>query len=150
LGLNKTDPVRSRNMAAIKSKNTKPEVAVRSGLHAMGYRYYLHRRSLPGSPDLVFPRRRAVIFVNGCFWHRHNCHLFRWPKTRKKFWFEKIEGNACNDKRNFASLRKDGWRILVIWECALKGKTRFPEEQVILKAADWLEGKCQFEVIQGR
>jgi DNA mismatch endonuclease, patch repair protein len=141
--------IRSRMMQAIRSKDTKPELAIRSGLHALGYRFRLHRRSLPGTPDLVFPSRRAVVFVHGCFWHRHQCHLFKWPKARQGFWRKKIMTNARNDARHLEALREDGWRILVIWECALKGKTRLPDGAPVLRAARWLEGKRAFQEILG-
>lgn len=136
-------------MKAIRGKDTQPELAIRSGLHALGYRFQLHRRSLPGTPDLVFPGRRAVIFVHGCFWHRHDCHLFKWPKTRPEFWRNKITTNTLNDVRHLDALREDGWRVLVIWECALKGKTKLPESEPVIRAANWLEGSGQFGEIQG-
>jgi len=136
-------------MQAIRGKDTQPELAIRSGLHALGYRFRVHRRSLPGTPDLVFPGRRAVIFVNGCFWHRHDCHLFKWPKTRREFWRKKITTNARNDAKHLGALHEDGWRVLVIWECALKGKTRLPEGEPVVRAARWLEGKHRFREIWG-
>ena len=110
-------------MAAIKGSHTKPELAVRKALHALGLRYRLHARELPGKPDLVFPRYNAVVFVNGCFWHQHDCHLFKWPGTREHFWREKIGRNVANDQRAIEELERKGWRIATIWECALKGKT---------------------------
>ena len=136
-------------MQAIRGKDTKPELTIRSGLHALGYRFRLHKRSLPGSPDLVFPGRRAAIFVHGCFWHQHECHLFKWPKTRRQFWHQKITNNAINDAKHISALREDGWRVLVIWECALKGKGRLPAGEPVVRAANWLESKRQFEEIQG-
>ncbi len=136
-------------MQAIRGKDTKPELTIRSGLHALGYRFRLHKRSLPGSPDLVFPGRRATIFVHGCFWHQHECHLFKWPKTRRQFWHQKITHNAINDAKHISALREDGWRVLVIWECALKGKGRLPAGEPVVRAANWLESKRQFEEIQG-
>jgi len=136
-------------MQAIRGKDTRPELTIRSGLHALGYRFRLHRRSLPGTPDLVFPGRRTVIFVHGCFWHRHHCHLFKWPGTRREFWRKKIMTNARNDAGHLEALRRDGWRVLVIWECALKGKTRLPDGEPALRAARWLEGNRRFLEIQG-
>jgi DNA mismatch endonuclease (patch repair protein) len=113
--------VRSRMMAGIGPANTKPEMLLRRGLHALGWRYRLHDRRLPGRPDLVFPGRRAVIFVNGCFWHGHDCHLFRWPQSRAEFWLEKISGNIRRDRRTREELLAGGWRIAEVWECTLKG-----------------------------
>lgn len=140
---------RSEMMAGITGKNTKPELIVRKGLHAMGFRYRLHARNLPGKPDLVFPRYKAVIFVNGCFWHGHGCHLFKWPSTRKEFWREKITGTMERDKRKQAALLGEGWRTLVIWECALKGKSRLPADTVVSAAADWLESDSMSSSITG-
>ena len=108
-------------MAAIKSKNTKPEIAVRKMLHALGYRFRLHRKDLPGSPDIVLPKYKTVIFVHGCFWHRHeNCKFASTPKTRKEFWENKFNENMKRDKNNFKELKKLNWNLLVIWECETK------------------------------
>jgi len=109
-------------MAGIGQSDTKPEMLLRRGLHAMGYRYRLHVRGLPGRPDLVFSARRAVIFVNGCFWHGHDCHLFRWPGTRIDFWREKISSNVRRDRAVRAKLRETGWRVCEVWECQLREK----------------------------
>ena len=136
-------------MAGITGKNTKPEIIVRKGLHAMGFRYRLHARNLPGKPDLVFPRYKAVIFVNGCFWHGHGCHLFKWPSTREEFWKEKITGTMERDSRKLAALQCEGWRTLVIWECALKGRTRLPVETVIGSAAQWLSSGTSYLELTG-
>ena len=112
---------RSRNMSAIKSKNTKPEIAVRKLLHSMGYRFRLHRKDLPGSPDIVLPKYKTVIFVHGCFWHRHNnCKYATTPKTRKEFWENKFEENVKRDNLNQANLTLKGWKIIILWECQLK------------------------------
>jgi len=111
---------RSERMGRVRSKNTRPEMVLRRLVHNMGYRYRLHVRTLPGSPDLVFPRRLAVIFMHGCFWHRHGrCPLTRLPKSRVAFWREKLEGNRMRDQRNQRRLRQLGWRVMVIWECQL-------------------------------
>ena len=130
--------VRSRMMAGIKGKNTKPELLLRSELHRRGFRFRLHRRDLPGRPDLVFPKRDAVIFVHGCFWHGHDCHLFRLPKSRTEFWGKKIAGNATRDRHQMNALYKAGWRVGVVWECALKGRTRLPLDEVMDQCAGWL------------
>jgi DNA mismatch endonuclease (patch repair protein) len=130
--------VRSRMMAGIRGKNTKPEMTIRRGLHAKGFRYILHDKRLPGKPDLVFPKHRAVIFVHGCFWHGHDCHLFKWPKTRKDFWRTKIARNREVDARSARLLKVSGWRRGVVWECALKGRTRLPAGDVIARCGEWL------------
>jgi DNA mismatch endonuclease (patch repair protein) len=113
---------RSLRMALIRSKHTKPELVVRKLIHSMGYRYRLHGGKLPGRPDLVFPSRRAVIFVHGCFFHRHldpKCRLARLPKSRLDFWLPKLEGNRVRDERNVRALIELGWRPLIVWECEL-------------------------------
>jgi DNA mismatch endonuclease (patch repair protein) len=112
---------RSWNMSRIRSKNTKPEIMVRSILHRLGYRFSLHRK-LPGRPDIVLPKYRAVIFVHGCFWHRHKgCRDASKPGTRPEFWQKKFSDNTSRDKRNCAELRKLGWEVIVIWECEALG-----------------------------
>ena len=116
--------VRSRMMAGIRGKNTKPELILRSGLHRAGFRFKLHDKSLPGKPDLVFPKYHAVIFAHGCFWHFHDCHMFKWPKSREQFWRSKIMRNRDTDLRTLQMLDATGWRSGVIWECALKGRAR--------------------------
>ena len=112
---------RSYNMSRIKGKNTKPEMLVRTFLHAKGYRYKLHDKKLPGKPDIVLPKYRTVIFVHGCFWHGHaNCKYFVVPKTRTQWWTDKINGNKANDEKAVKALKKDGWKIIKVWECDLK------------------------------
>jgi DNA mismatch endonuclease (patch repair protein) len=112
---------RSRNMAAIRSANTKPEVRVRSALHAQGLRFRLHRKDLPGKPDIVLPKFRTAIFVHGCFWHCHSCKYGSVvPATRPEFWAAKRGGNVARDRKNRAALRKLGWRVLVVWECDVR------------------------------
>lgn len=123
--------VRSRMMAGIRGVNTRPEMLLRKGLHALGWRYRLHGRGIPGKPDLVFPARRALIFANGCFWHGHDCHLFKWPKSRPGFWREKIAGNIARDQRTRAELQAAGWRVAEVWECILKGRERRPLAEVL-------------------
>lgn len=134
-------------MAGIGPANTKPELLLRRGLHALGYRYRLHDRRLPGKPDLVFPGRRAVIFVNGCFWHGHDCHLFRWPSTRSEFWQAKISGNVARDSRVRALLSAAGWRIADVWECTLKGRERLPLDEVLGRCVAFLEGDDRYTSI---
>lgn len=111
---------RSRMMSGIKGKNTKPEMIVRRALHKAGYRYRLHVKDLPGKPDIVLPRYKAVIFVHGCFWHHHDCKHFKWPKTRGAFWREKIDGNVERDQKAYEELRTMGWRVLLFWECDIR------------------------------
>jgi DNA mismatch endonuclease (patch repair protein) len=110
-------------MARIGGKNTAPEMAVRRLLHSLGYRYRLHRRDLPGTPDIVFPSRRKVIFVNGCFWHSHGCRIGQPPKTRTAFWGPKLERTRLRDRENNANLRRMGWKRLTVWQCQI-GKSQ--------------------------
>lgn len=112
-------------MSHIKSKNTKPEVLVRRFLFANGYRFRLYRKDLPGKPDIVLPKYKTVIFINGCFWHGHSgCKYATIPETNREFWSNKIFGNVERDKVTFSSLEKMGWRVIVIWQCELKPKTK--------------------------
>lgn len=112
---------RSWVMSRIKSRHTRPEMIVRSLLHRMGYRFRLHKKTLPGKPDIILPKYKAVIFVNGCFWHRHDCKSGdRLPKTRVEYWRAKLEGNRERDRINMDALRAQGWKVLVVWECMLK------------------------------
>lgn len=114
---------RSINMSKVKSKNTKPEKIVRSLLHSLGYRFRLHRKTLPGTPDIVLPKYKAVIFVNGCFWHGHDgCKRATIPDTNKEFWERKISANKARDQKNIFDMEKLGYRCLVIWQCELKDK----------------------------
>jgi DNA mismatch endonuclease (patch repair protein) len=117
---------RSFNMSKIKGKNTKPEMIVRQWLWQNGYGYRLHRKDLPGKPDIVFAGRRKVIFVNGCFWHKHNCKYFKWPKSNTEFWRQKIEANVHRDIDNYFSLNTTGWDYMVVWECEIKEKKLEP------------------------
>ncbi|MER9216173.1 very short patch repair endonuclease [Mesorhizobium sp. M0663] len=142
--------VRSRMMAGIRGTNTKPELTLRRGLHALGFRFRLHDRKLPGRPDIVLPRYRAVIFAHGCFWHGHNCHLFRMPSTRPEFWEAKIVRNREVDARAFDALAKLGWRQGIVWECALKGRIRLPLEDIIGECAAWLMSDSPRLEIRGR
>ena len=120
-----TPAQRSERMSRIRSQNTKPEMLVRRFLHARGFRFRLHARDLPGRPDLVLPKYRAVVFVEGCFWHGHSCQKGRVPGTNSDFWQAKVAANQARDKRNQRALRRDGWRVIRVWECQLaKSKTR--------------------------
>lgn len=142
--------VRSLMMAGIKGRDTLPEYQVRRGLFGRGFRYRLHVRNLPGRPDLAFRKHRAVIFVNGCFWHVHGCHLFKWPSTNVDFWRTKLRRNRQLDRKNLRLLRDAGWRVLIIWECALKGTGKLSAADVITCASSWLRTGTPFRQIRGR
>jgi len=132
-----TTPQRSRMMSSIRGKNTRPERILRSLLFARGFRYRLHVRGLPGSPDLVFPKRRAVVFVHGCFWHRHEgCRYTTTPRTNEEFWQRKFLGNVDRDRRHVETLRSLGWRVATVWECALKQSV----EDTARLVEEWLHG----------
>jgi DNA mismatch endonuclease (patch repair protein) len=133
-----TSEQRRLNMSRIHGKDTKPEMLLRRGLHARGFRFRLHRRDLPGCSDLVFPCFRAVIFVNGCFWHGHDCSMFKLPSTRTEFWSAKIAGNRARDARVLESLAAAGWRALVVWECVFRGPARRPADEIFDQIAVWL------------
>lgn len=145
------DPAtRSRNMAAIKGKNTKPEVLLRKSLFSRGFRFRIHRKDLPGKPDIVLPKYRATIFVQGCFWHGHTgCPMFRLPATRRKFWENKITANKDRDLRNIAALREMGWRVLEVWECAFKGPGRLNHESMSDLVAEWILNGTDVGQIEG-
>lgn len=137
-------------MSGIRGKNTRPELVIRQGLHRLGFRYRLHYPGLPGKPDMVFPKYRAIILINGCFWHRHKCHLFKWPSTRRDFWKQKIESNVIRDRRNLKLYADRGWKVLTIWECALKGRERLPIDEVVHTAANWVQFDSIDAEIKGR
>lgn len=145
-----TPAQRSFCMSRIRGTNTKPEQLVRRALFASGFRYRLHVGALPGKPDLVLHRYRACVFVNGCFWHGHDCPLFRWPGTNREFWETKITTNKANDSRNAEDLLREGWRVLIIWECALKGKHRIPVENVCQRIQRWLLSNRRRGELRGR
>lgn len=140
-------------MAGIRGRDTKPELLIRKGLHALGLRfrlgdsYRIAGRKLPGRPDLVFPGRNAVILVHGCFWHGHGCALFRWPGTREQFWREKITGNIARDAKVRGHLAAADWRLLEVWECQLKGPSRLEPAQVLEQCRSFLEGNSCFASI---
>lgn len=139
---------RRLNMRRIRGKDTKLEMTLRHGLHSRGLRYRLHQKNLSGKPDMVFPRHGAVIFVHGCFWHGHDCSLFKWPATRADFWREKIEGNRERDNRIVDQLMMAGWRVLVVWECALRGRFKIVLTDVLNESEFFVRhGKCQFSEV---
>jgi len=132
---------RSRMMRGIRGSNTQPELQVRKALHAHGFRYRLNAKELPGRPDIVLPKWKAVIFVHGCFWHAHQgCRYFRIPATRTEFWEQKLAANAARDVRQIEQLLAMGWRVLVVWECALKNKNA----TVLERAAAFVESSDGF------
>ena len=133
-----TPEARRRNMAAVKGKNTKPELQIRKALHGRGFRYGLHNKTLPGKPDLTLPKYGAAVFVHGCFWHGHDCPAFSWPKTREDFWREKIGKNKVRDAANLQALLTARLRVAVVWECAIKGKHKRPVDEVVDALAAWL------------
>ena len=129
-----TKKQRSYNMSRIKGKDTKPEMLVRRFLHANGYRYKLHDKNLPGKPDIVLPKYKTVILVHGCFWHgHHNCKYYTVPKTNTDWWLQKINGNIANDAKAAKALKKEGWKIITIWECELKPALLEKTFSVLLK-----------------
>jgi DNA mismatch endonuclease (patch repair protein) len=125
---------RKLNMSRIRGKDTKPEMLIRRGLHARGLRYKLHERSLPGKPDLVLPKYHTAIFIHGCFWHLHGCALSKLPATRREFWEAKLTVNSQRDSKAVQELQARKWRVLIIWECALRGRNR-PELSEVLDAS---------------
>lgn len=129
---------RSKMMSGIRGKDTKPELLIRKGLHRAGFRFSLHKKGLPGRPDLVFTKHNAVIFVHGCFWHQHSCHLFKMPSTRVEFWTAKFTRNVEVDARNIAKLKDMGWRIGIVWECAIKGQSTATIGEIVESCANWL------------
>jgi DNA mismatch endonuclease (patch repair protein) len=120
-----TKDQRSSIMRGIKSKDTKPEMQVRKALHALGLRYRLHVKDLPGKPDLVFPKYKAVIQVRGCFWHGHRCKVDHKPKSNKSYWIPKIENNIARDRKNDAAIKQMGWRLFIVWECECRDNAKF-------------------------
>lgn len=140
---------RKEMMAGIRNKNTRPEMIIRKELFAKGYRYRLHQKDLPGKPDIILPKYRAAIFINGCFWHCHDCHLFKWPQTRKEFWEKKILSNKTRDEINKSALLQAGWRILIVWECALKGKTKLDRVRLIDEIVSWIVSDSDYVNICG-
>jgi len=140
---------RSRMMSGIRGKNTKPEMQIRLGLHAVGFRYRLHPKEIPGKPDLWLPKYKAAIFVHGCFWHGHDCSLFRMPGTRQDFWQAKIDANRRRDAVVDNLLAERKIRRLEIWECAFRGPGRVGLEETLARAAEWLRGNEERGQIRG-
>ena len=136
---------RSYNMSRIKGKNTKPEEIVRKYLFSQGFRYRKNDKRLPGKPDIVLPKYKTVVFVNGCFWHKHEgCKYFVWPKTNVEFWKQKIDSNIVRDKKQYEELQNDGWYIIIVWECELKKKQK---SETLERLADKI--KSVVDIIDG-
>lgn len=136
-----TPEKRSQMMAGISSRNTQPELIVRKGLHARGFRYSLHTPQIVGKPDIFLRKHGVCIYVHGCFWHAHNCKLFKMPKSRTEFWKAKFDGNMIRDKRNLEELLTDGYRVAVVWECALKNKTTIELGSVLDHLGLWIRNR---------
>lgn len=144
------DPAtRSRMMSGIRSADTKPELLVRRGLHARGFRYRLHARDVAGKPDIVLPKYGAALLIHGCFWHGHDCSLFRMPATRREFWEAKIARNRVRDAEVRLRLAETGWRTLTIWECAFRGPSKLGADETVDLAAEWLRGKLSNGELRG-
>lgn len=144
-----TPEQRRCNMSRIRGRDTKPEMLLRRGLHAAGLRFRLHARDLPGRPDLVFPRFRAAVLVHGCFWHGHGCPMCRLPATRPDFWARKLEGNRARDRRTGEALVRSGWRVMIVWECSLRGPARRPLGDVLAQCAGFIRNGESYVELEG-
>lgn len=140
---------RSKMMSGIRSGNTRPEIMVRKALFSLGYRYRSHPKDLPGKPDIKLPKYRSVVFINGCFWHGHDCHLFKMPSTRREFWEKKINGNQDRDKAVLKEYDDIDWRTACIWECAIRGKGSIGLEKTIASLTKWLHNCNKHVDIRG-
>jgi DNA mismatch endonuclease (patch repair protein) len=137
-------------MSSIRGRDTKPELVVRKLLFSAGYRYRLHRKDLPGKPDMVLPKHRVAIHIHGCFWHGHaDCRLFRIPKSREEFWKTKIGSNITRDQKTGAELTRIGWRNLIVWECAIKGSGRLATEDLLSSLTSFIESSSSSIEIRG-
>jgi DNA mismatch endonuclease (patch repair protein) len=145
-----TQAQRQLNMSRIRDRDTGPELLLRKALHRSGLRYRLHVRTLPGRPDIVLQKYHAVFQVHGCFWHGHNCPMFKTPGTRPEFWIKKIDENRRRDQRTFRQLRDDGWRIATVWECSLRGPARRTPDEVARLCRSFLSSKRSDVEISGR
>jgi len=144
-----TTAQRRLNMSRIRGKDTKPEMQLRRGLHAAGLRFRLHAPELPGRPDIVLPRYHAAILIHGCFWHGHDCRLFKMPATRREFWEKKISGNRARDERCAEALHRAGWRVMTVWECSVKGPARRPLDEVIGSCVAFIRGDAPIAQVAG-
>ena len=141
---------RSWMMSGIRGKNTNPELQVRHALFAKGFRYRLHSSALPGRPDIVLSKYRAVVFINGCFWHCHGCKLFKWPQSNTKFWKRKLSHNRKADEISRKKLEELGWRVAIVWECTLKGTGALKLDNVANKMAKWIRSSNTALVVKGK
>ncbi|MGL4262937.1 MAG: very short patch repair endonuclease [Afipia sp.] len=141
---------RSRNMAAVRSKNTGPEMLARKAAHRLGLRFRLHRTDLPGTPDMVLPKHRAVVFIHGCFWHGHGCSRSKLPQTNVRFWAEKIEKNKLRDKKTNAALRKSAWKVQTVWQCELRNLDMATRRMLLIstKLRSALQTQARREVLK--
>jgi len=144
-----TPEQRSLNMSRVRGRDTKPEMIIRRGLHARGLRFRLQRRDLPGRPDIVLPSRKVALFVHGCFWHGHDCHLFRMPATRPEFWSGKIAMNTMRDAAAAEVLTGMGWRVGIVWECATRGSGRLAPDVLMERIVRFVAGSAQQVEIRG-
>lgn len=142
---------RSKLMSRIRGRDTKPEMIVRRGLHALGLRFRLQARKLPGRPDLVFPKYHTAVFVHGCFWHAHGCGLSKLPGTRVEFWKQKLDANVARDQAAVRALREAGWRVLLVWECAFRGPGRLGEDEALRQSAAFIKSADSMQYsVKGR
>ncbi len=141
---------RSRMMSGIRSKDTRPEIALRKALHRLGFRYRLHSPAVPGKPDMIFPAYHAAVFVHGCFWHGHDCAFFKAPQTRREFWLKKIARNRARDVLVRNLVAAAGWRQLIVWECAIRGRGPIAEDKTAAQIARWLRTSRAFCEIRGQ
>ncbi len=141
--------IRRKNMQAIRAKNTTPEKRIRKLLYRLGYRFRLHHKKLPSKPDIVLAKYNAVILIHGCFWHGHDCHLFKVPKTRTDFWMQKITNNRLRDQRQVKALEELGYRVMIVWECAIKGRFKISEDTLELALAEWINENKKSSELSG-
>lgn len=140
--------LRSKIMSSVRAKNTRPELLIRSALFKLGFRFRIHSSRLPGCPDIVLPKHRAVILIHGCFWHGHTCKAGKLPSSNKEFWEDKIAKNQERDRKVISALKELGWKILTVWECSLKGRSKKPFDLLIDEIVDWIQNKDRDETIQ--
>jgi DNA mismatch endonuclease, patch repair protein len=143
---------RSFNMSSIRGKDTGPELVIRKALYRCGFRYRLHVKELPGKPDIVFPKYQAVILINGCFWHYHDCYLFKMPVTRQQWWDSKLQRTRRKDQDNIQKLLANGWRVLVVWECSFRKTQKIEQNRlfgVVRKITGWLKSNNAYKEIRG-